>query len=225
MRRLLRAVTRKWSQIVDAVAKLLALAVLAIGIATVWTHSNDTGDDPDRPPTSTTTVAQVTGRVGDRPKVTTTIVKKGGTEQRTTVVAGAGQQTQETTTVAARDQSLLERALGSAGLIVFRLALVLVAAFLTGAIVQRALLGKFAIKLPFVEIADLPAAAAASTEAITTVHQGLMKQIDALAEKVDQRFASGSTVMQETLSLLIDVSQTVRGLEERVAQLERGNTP
>jgi hypothetical protein len=209
-----------WSNWVNVLSKLAAVAVLIVGVVVVANHANDVGDDPDKEPTSTTIVTQKTGAHGDRPKVTTTTLTKAGTKQATVVRTASGTQTQRTTTVAPRDRSLVERALGGSGLIFFRLGLVLVAAFLAGAIIQRALLGKFAIKLPFVELGDLPVTASASTEAIEALRADANKQINVLTEQIDARLSSDASKLEVALATLAAVSRVLSQLERRVAEIE-----
>jgi hypothetical protein len=77
--------------------------------------------------------------------------------------------------------SWLDRALGGAGVIlVGRLALAFAAAFITGGIVQRVLLGKFAFRAAGVELPEV--AAAESSKSI----RDLQAQIDIQQQLIDE---------------------------------------
>jgi hypothetical protein len=74
----------------------------------------------------------------------------------TKVTAASTEKTDRNETVTAdRDTDLLERAVGSRGLWVLRFLLVLAAAFLTGAAVQRILLGRYGVKLGPLEVPEI----------------------------------------------------------------------
>jgi archaellum component FlaC len=94
-----------------------------------------------------------------------------------------------------------------------------VAAFLTGAIIQRTWLARFAIKFPFVELSDLNEAAAASADAITQgikeIREYVDDQIKTVVGKVDENIedlketasasASGITTLRENLDRQIKI--------------------
>lgn len=103
---------------------VVAGAVLVIGAALVLApalfHVGAVfSDDPFRPPETVVTVVKTNAD---------------------------GEQTTQTTTKEA-DQSLVQRALATGGVLLFRVGIVAFAAFLAEAVVQRTLLGNFALKL------------------------------------------------------------------------------
>lgn len=65
------------------------------------------------------------------------------------------------------DDPLIERALAPGGLLLVRLGIAALAAFLAGAVVQRTLLGRFGIKVGGLEVPELEKAAAASDDALS----------------------------------------------------------
>jgi hypothetical protein len=96
------------------------------------------------------------------------------TQTVTTQLPSGGRRTQTTTREAS--EPFIERTLAPSGLFLFRIALVAIAAFLAGAVMQRTLLGRFAMKVGPVEVPDLRQAAAASEEALAQVIGELERQ-------------------------------------------------
>jgi hypothetical protein len=219
---------RYWRGFTNVAAGLAALAVVVAGAILIYLpikhHGSHFRDDPNTPHILTSTVAQKSGAPSDRPKTTKTIVRTPDDPVTTTlVIEHPGRQTKVTTTVSPDKPSLLERAFGAGGYFIFRVALVAAAAFIAGALVQRTLLAKFAIKLPFVELADLPAATADSKQAIDALRNGLVGQIAELRDTTTARLAAGTAVTEQALHALADVSKAIQDLQGRVESLEAEN--
>ena len=87
-----------------------------------------------------------------------------------------------TTTTKEADRSLLERSLAAGGLLLVRIGVVALAAFLAGAVVQRTLLGNFALKLGPLEIPELKRAAEESERALGEIQSQLKTQTEATEE-------------------------------------------
>jgi hypothetical protein len=136
-------------------ARRAAAAVLAIGAALIVAPAlislGEVWENPFEPESSVTTV------VTEKPD--------GSTETRTT------------TSEASR--SFVERSLAAGGLLLLRIGIVALAAFLAGAVVQRTILGDFAMKFGPVEVPALAQTAAASEKAIEEIKQELGRQADA----------------------------------------------
>lgn len=212
---------RRWWA--DWVSRLVAVTVLIGGLVVVaWPYAGEgtlLHDDPDGRRTLTTTVTKSSTAEPSRSETVAT--PRDGAATTTTAVTSKGLETERTTTVSEADDSLLERALSGSGLLFLQLGLVFVAAFLAGGITQRVWMGSFGIKLPFVEFADLPAAAAASTEAIDEVKHGLNEQVQTLAGKMNERFETQSETTAKVLEAVANVSRELSDLGERVERLER----
>ncbi len=96
------------------------------------------------------------------------------------------------------DDALLERALAPGGLLLVRIGVVALGAFLGGAVIQRVLLGHFAFKAGSLELTDLPEA----TEEITA-------RLTALVDA--QKQATEAAMSRAALALL-----RVAAVEERI---------
>ncbi|MCP9487205.1 MAG: hypothetical protein MSC30_15255 [Gaiellaceae bacterium MAG52_C11] len=94
------------------------------------------------------------------------------------------------------------------------------AAFLAGGITQRVWVGSFGIKLPFVELADLPGAATASITAIGEVTKGLDDQIASVTTALNTRFDEQAEETAARAEAVARVSRAVSDLEERLGKLE-----
>lgn len=106
--------------------------------------------------------------------------------------------------------SLLERSLAAGGLLLMRLGVVAGAAFLAGAVVQRTMLGHFALELGPLKVPDLPEAAAASEEGIA-----------ALKTRVVQQDGTIRTIGTATSQAVQGVSEEIARLKARTEELER----
>ena len=154
-------------------------------------HGQHWTADPDQP--RTTTSSSVESQFGG--VVTTTVVRSKSGTTTTSVSRSPSPETKLTLSSGEQSRSLLERAFGAGGFFLFRLALVAVAAFLTGAIIQRMWLARFAIKFPFVELSDLNETAEASAVAIKEIRDYVDDQI----KTVVGASADAITALQERL--------------------------
>jgi hypothetical protein len=172
---------------------VVAIAIVAVGAVFI------VGDSDVLDPKSTTTVttAEVNAVSGTR-KTTNEVVKQKGTQTKTTTTTeeqpGTPSQPQKTvTTTAEGERSLLERVLGDGGLVVLQLGIVLLAAFLAAAILQRAILGEYAVKLGSLE---LPALAPADTTA------DALDALETKIDKLDQDRRDGAATVTDNLAVL-----------------------
>jgi hypothetical protein len=216
----------------DVGALIAALAVLGLGSALVLVpsfrkfHSEIWKRDPFavrmvttkvtksanpgktvKPATKTVTRTTTVGATG-----TTTVTSVTRTPR--TVQAGLVATSTTTTTNEAND-SLLERALSTGGLVLFRLAIVAFAAFIAGAVVQRAILGRYTLKIGPLEFGDIQAA---TEEAVTTLKTALTSLGDnekALSQDFNRQSAA--------------TKKAIRALSEQVEAIRRrlppGNAP
>ena len=113
-----------------------------------------------------------------------------------------------TTTVTAREaeRSLVERALGVSGLVLLRLGVVALAAFLAGAVVQRTLLANFALKLGPLEVPDI---ARTTESALEKIEEQLNRQADA----TEDALRAGASAVEAVAAL----TQELDGLKILVA--------
>jgi hypothetical protein len=98
--------------------------------------------------------------------------------------------TETTTTTNEANDSLLERALSTGGLVLFRLAIVAFAAFIAGAVVQRAVLGRYSLKLGILELDDISAATTESVTALQTAIASLGAKDKALSSSIGKNAAA-----------------------------------
>jgi hypothetical protein len=215
---------------VDITSGIVVGIVLVVGgiiiVAAAVKHGSHLLDDPTKPRTVTTTVVRITGP-GKRPvgKRTTTVTKAPATRGKrakttTTVVTEHGGRTREVTkTTEDADDSVFERSLSGAGFLLFRFALLFVAAFLAGAVVQRTLLANFAFKVGPVEVPGLPAAADASKTAITTLTDSVNKQTVRL-RRMSTRLNANTAATDDLATLVHDAAEALTQLERRVDQIE-----
>jgi FAD/FMN-containing dehydrogenase len=191
----------------DVGALIAAIAVLGLGAVLVLVpsfrkfHSEIWKRDPFsvRLVTSTVTRKADPGRTVKPATTTVTRTRTTGPTGRTTEVtiqaaprsvqAGPVSTTTTTTTNEAND-SLLERALSTGGLLLFRLAIVAFAAFIAGAVVQRAILGRYSLKLGVLEFDDIQSGAEEAVKALTTRVTELGEQEKALTKKANRDTAA-----------------------------------
>jgi hypothetical protein len=83
------------------------------------------------------------------------------------------------------DQSFVERAFAEGGLLLLRVGIVALAAFLAGAVVQRTLLSDFALKVGPVEVPELRRAAAVSDRALGDLTAALDSQAEKTARALE----------------------------------------
>lgn len=99
----------------------------------------------------------------------------------TVVTTGPEGKVARKTTTREVERSFAERGLAVGGLLLLRLGIVVLAAFLAGAVVQRTLLGEFAVKLGPIEIPEAKRTAALSERALDKVKEELARQARATA--------------------------------------------
>ncbi len=116
----------------------------------------------------------------------TTTTTKTVTERKTTPTGHESMERQEVTTAA--KETVVERILGQPGLWLARILLVVLVAFLLGGVVQRILLGEFALKAGPVELPALPPAPAAAPipETVTDAFRVEIEVVD-VAPAADAR--------------------------------------
>jgi hypothetical protein len=103
------------------------------------------------------------------------------------------------------DQSFVERSFAEGGLLLLRVGIVALAAFLAGAVVQRTLLSDFALKVGPVEVPELRRAAAVSDRALGD----LTAALDSQAERTAR-----------TLEVAASLTERVEALEEKTPSAE-----
>jgi hypothetical protein len=170
---------------------IVAIGIIALGGVKLL------GDSDVLDPKSTTTVT--TGGVDRVPASSTTkteVVKQKGTQTKTTTTTEERPETpaqpeKTVTTTEEGERSFLERVLGDGGLVVLQLGAVLLAAFLAAALLQRMIVGQYAITIGSLE---LPAIAADSADAL----EALNTKID----KLDQDRRDGAANVREHLAVL-----------------------
>lgn len=146
--------------------------------------------------TTTVTTAEV-GEVAGGKKTTTVVTEEKGKEtKRVTTTENqprSPRQPEKTvTTVGSGERGLLERVLGDAGLVILQIGAVLLAAFLAAALIQRAILGQYAIKVGALE---LPAVAVDTT---ADALEALGSKID----KLDKERRDGAANVRDHLAVL-----------------------
>lgn len=101
------------------------------------------------------------------------------------------------------DDSALERALGDGGLLLVRIGVAAAAAFLSGAVVLRILLGRYGFKAGGLELEDVTTGVAASAEALTA----LTKVVDELATATAANNAAAMRTAADALRLGADCAR------------------
>jgi Sec-independent protein translocase protein TatA len=133
-----------WRTIADGIAVLAFFVIASIGAATIE------GDKEIAAPTTVTTVTneRVAGTAKTRTKTTKDVTRTGNrptTTKTTTVTRGPTPAKPAETKVTTEDgeRSFVERVLGEGGLTILQFAIVVAAAFLAAAILQRVLVGEY----------------------------------------------------------------------------------
>jgi hypothetical protein len=164
----------------DKWGRLVAVLVLVLGLPIIVVpallHMGDVWENPFVP--SKTTVVEITTRPN-------------GTQVRKTTTSEA-------------ERSFVERSLAAGGLLLLRLGAVALAAFIAGAVVQRAIMGRFDLKLGPLELAETKRAAEASEEALAAVQDDLRGQVQATegAMRVAAGAAKGVAALHEEITSL-----------------------
>jgi hypothetical protein len=184
----------------DLWGRVAALVVVGVGLVVVVLpavlHLGEVWENPFVP--STTTVLEVTTRPN-------------GTEVRKT-----------TTTEAER--SFVERSLAAGGLVLLRVGAVALAAFIAGAVVQRAILGRFDLKLGPLELTETKRAAEASEEGLAAVEAGLRDQVRATTRAMNLAAGAAEGVAalhDDTAQLKEDLARLLGLFEEGGAQVAK----
>lgn len=168
----MRDKTAYWLAMVAAIAMVVIGAIAVVADSDVLNPSSKTtvttGPTPEIPGTRRTTTEVVQQR-GKAPKTTKTVEDQSPAPARPKKVVSTTQE---------GERSFTERVLGDGGLIVLQIGAIVLAAFLVAALLQRLVLGQYAIKLGSFE---LPAAA------VDTTADGL----EALGTKIDEVEARG----------------------------------
>lgn len=190
------------------VAAIVAFALLAILVVS----AGGPGD-----PRATTTVTE-SGSARQRPvhKRTVEITRgREGTSRKITRVREGqppARPRKTTTTVQEGERTFLERILGEGGLQILQWALVLLGAFLVGALVQKILLGDYSIKVGSLEIA---AAAAASAKGLEDLNNSLTAKVTA----VEKANAEGEVKLLGNLEIAY---RRIELLEKEIQNLPDG---
>ncbi|MDQ6915050.1 MAG: hypothetical protein M3155_04485 [Actinomycetota bacterium] len=100
-------------------------------------------------------------------------------KQEKVVKETPNQPTVTTTTTKPESGSFVERALGDSGLLMLRIGIVVLAAFLAGAAIQRAALGEFALEVGPLKLPDVAAASKTAIADLTTKLQRLEEETTA----------------------------------------------
>jgi hypothetical protein len=121
------------------------------------------------------------------------------------------------TTTEEAPRSFVERALAAGGLLLLRIGAVVLASFIAGAAVQRAILGRFDMKLGPLELPDLKDTAEETEAALGAVQQELKSQVGATKEamKVAAVATQGVIALR---SQLTELSNEVAQLAELLGE-------
>jgi hypothetical protein len=144
---------RSWGLATFFVVLPLALGLV---LSPVWNHWRELDDGPFERRSETSAVTKVTA--GSSPSKKVTVTRGPGTSKKTTAneTTTTGTTTETTTTVGPAKDSLFVTALGNSGLLLVRIGIALLTAWVAAAAVQRAILGRFGVKVGPIEIAELP---------------------------------------------------------------------
>jgi hypothetical protein len=134
----------------------------------------------------------------------------------TEVTTQAGGEPTTKTITKEASRSFVERSLAAGGLLFLRIGVVVLAAFFAGALVQRMILGNYALKVGPVELPELARAAAASAQAVDDITAQLDKQAKATEEamRVAAGTADGLATLHEKLEPLVELLTAERSSEE-----------
>lgn len=122
-----------------------------------------------------------------------------------TVVREVDGKTDTETTTSPEDTAVLDRALSSGGLLLLRLGVVAIAAFLAGATVQRVIAGDFSGKFGPLELRRVSKAAAASSTTVKELAQGVEDQM---------------AVTRQAVALASQTARRLKALEDRLADAQ-----
>lgn len=211
----------------NLIAALVAGVVFCVGIG-LWIGIGPPFDGPK----TTTTVVEV-GRGSGTGKITTETTQaprgqgtkakdpekhKGQTKTTTkTIEKPSGYPSgKKTTTTEEGSRSFTERVLGKSGLALLQLGVIILAAFLAAASVQRVLVGDYALKIGPIEIS-------AAQESKEDVWQTLTADLDKTikTQKAERaKLAKVGRKMSENTVTTAELASAVRSLEDRVEKLK-----
>jgi hypothetical protein len=178
----------------------------AVRLVTEKVTKSSTPEATTTPATTKVTRTVTRGATG---RTTTTV-----TETTAATTQRGAATTETTTTTKEASDSLLERALSTGGLVLFRVAIVAFAAFIAGAVVQRAILGKYALKLGVLELGELQEGTDTAVTALQTAVKELGDTVKTLGETA-KTLGDKTNALGETTNALVDQEKT---LSRRVAQ-------
>lgn len=137
----------------------------------------------------------------------------------------AGSSSKRTRTVEEGSRTFLERSLGKVGLIGLQVATVLLASFLAAALVQRALVGDFSVKvgslLELSALQDAAAKPATDLAASVTTLEATVREGTKNQEGLAKLLEGNTVIVANTVRALVDVDGKIAALEGRVATLEK----
>jgi hypothetical protein len=99
------------------------------------------------------------------------------------------------------DESVLERSLASGGLLLLRLGVAALAAFIAGAAVQRTIMGNYAFKAGPLEVPELAAASEAAVDELTAL--------------LDEQAEATTTIAKSSKDSIEKLEQRLEALEQR----------
>jgi hypothetical protein len=138
---------------------------------------------------------------------------------RKVIVVREGDGKKETeTTISPDDRSMLDRGLSSGGLLLLRLGVVAVAAFLAGATVQRIIARDFSGKFGPLELQKVSRAAVASSVTVRDLTQALQTQ-KALAQQTGELASRTARQTARLSSRTAEELEELRGLTQEAAAL------
>lgn len=143
------------------------------------------------------------------------------TTTTTTIRKVPGKPTETTINRQPAEGSWTERALGDSGLLLLRVAVVVLAAFLAAAAMQRLVMGDYALKVGPVEV---PALTAASEDALTAIKADL-EALGARLSKLESFRRVSLLDSSDTKRSLAKVAEELAQLKRRIDDLSNGRGP
>jgi hypothetical protein len=115
----------------------------------------------------------------------------------------------------ASGNSVLDRAFSPEVLQVIRLGLVVFAAFVGAALVQRTILGKFGFKVGPIELAELEDLGPVLAPAIKKVGDDFKEELEKLSAETNARFEALNIALQELDATLVEFDSRIQALEAK----------
>ncbi len=208
----------------NLVAVVTFFAVLVVG---AWVVGRDHGVEH---PKTTTVVTKSAVAAGNTSQKSTQVVldargrTKTSTKTTTTTATPAGPASTETTSVDG-GRSFIERVLGDNGVVFLQFGVVLLAAFIAGAAIQRVLVGQFGgFKVGMFEIAEL---AGSSAESVLKLEDALAKSQQESSMKLHEIQTELAKISKESSALdsklsgdLALVASHLAGVEAKLTEHE-----